>query len=153
MGRKKKVDVVREQLDGLVFSEFDRPYKRDSKEYDSRLKRRKEEAIDILKSSLGNVSLACEKVGIARKTFYQWRQNDPAFDEAVHEVNELTLDFVEHKLLDCIKKGNSRLIMYYLSCKGKSRGYAPLVRGAAATDDANTQPTVKIVISSDEAEY
>lgn len=40
---------------------------------------RKQKIIEALGECGGNVSQACEIVGISRKTYYQWRKEDPLF--------------------------------------------------------------------------
>lgn len=65
-----------------------------------------------------NVSLACEKVGIARNTVYRWCGEDPDFkarmdtalQSGVHSVNDLA----ESKLISHINNGNFRAIQYWL---------------------------------------
>lgn len=114
---------------------------------EERRERHKQELLDILRKTLGNVTTACQKVGVSRQTFYQWRSSDPEFDEAVHDINEMTLDFVEQQMFNEIKKGNSRLIMFYLVNRGRSRGYSQKQEGEQRA------PTVNVVINKDEAEY
>lgn len=89
-----------------------------------RRNRRKREAIELLNRNLGNVSACCQQIGISRATFYEWRQKDPDFDEAVREINERALDFVEGQLFQGIRAGNAKLIIFYLVNRGKSRGYS-----------------------------
>ena len=99
-----------------------------------RRNRRKDELLAILRKNNGIVSVACEKVGISRATFYEWRQKDPKFDDAVHEINERTLDFVEAKLIDGIRAGNPKLIIFYLVNRGRSRG------SSRKPEDLNPEP-------------
>lgn len=99
-----------------------------------RRNRRKREILEILRRNLGNVSAACEKVGISRATFYDWRQNDPDFDAEISEINERALDFVEGKLLEGIRAGNPKLIIFYLVNRGRSRGYS------RKPEDLNQEP-------------
>jgi hypothetical protein len=79
--------------------------------------------INSLKSSLGVVSTACEKVGIVRKTFYEWIKNDLEFKEEVDNISEDAIDFVESKLFEEIEKNNITAIIFYLKTKGKKRGF------------------------------
>ncbi len=118
-----------------------------SRDTEARRNRRKKETLDILKSSMGNVSAACEKVGISRATFYLWRQEDSEFDEAVNEINERTLDFVESCLMQGIKNGNAKLIMFYLVNRGRNRGYS------TRPEDTKESSQVKIVLSSEETDF
>ena len=65
-----------------------------------------------------NVSLACEKVGIARNTIYRWRGEDPAFaarmDTALMAGTESVNDLAESKLISHINTGSMRAIQYWL---------------------------------------
>jgi hypothetical protein len=71
-----------------------------------------------------NVSLACEKVGIARNTVYRWCIEDPDFkarmdvalESGVHSVNDLA----ESKLISHINNGNLRAIQYWLDNNKKN---------------------------------
>lgn len=79
--------------------------------------------IEYLKKSKGIVADACKNTGISRGTFYKWYKEDEDFKEQVDEINEATLDFVESKLLENIKKGEVTSIIFYLKTKGRNRGY------------------------------
>lgn len=84
---------------------------------------KKTQLIENLKLCKGIVANACEVVGISRGTFYKWYKEDEDFKEQVDEINEATLDFVESKLLENIKKGEVTSIIFYLKTKGRNRGY------------------------------
>ena len=82
----------------------------------------KKEFLKLLEMSLGVVSPACEKFGISRGTYYLWLQED-WFKEAVDQINEKAIDFTESMMFKGIKNGDTSLIKYHLSTKGKKRGY------------------------------
>jgi hypothetical protein len=68
--------------------------------------------------SVPNVSIACERVGIARNTFYTWLKEDVEFKVAVEEalqrgVNAVS-DLAESKLIAHINNGSMRAIEYWL---------------------------------------
>jgi hypothetical protein len=71
-----------------------------------------------------NVSLACEKVGLARNTIYRWRNEDEAFakrmDEAIGSGTESISDLAESKLINHINNGNMRAIQYWLDNNKKN---------------------------------
>lgn len=144
MKKKKKTRLTANEIEELGLDGVDIT---NSKAPAYRRNRRKKETLDILKQTMGNVAATCQKVGISRQTFYKWRQTDPDFDAAVHETNEITLDFVEQQMFLEIKKGNAKLIMFYLMNKGRGRGYSQ------KPEDAVRQKAVNIVITSDEAEF
>lgn len=116
--------------------------------YQKRAEKSKQYALEVLKKNFGNVSLTCEKVGISRMTFYKWRSEDAEFNQEVEDINERTLDYVESKLLQGIQDGNTRLIMFYLNCKGKKRGY-----GLKNETDGDKSGAVMIQITADEADF
>ena len=144
MNNEKKHGVKLRELDDLGLSGVDMAQKSKAPAY--RRNRRKREALEVLRKSLGNVTATCERVGISRATFYMWRQKDAEFDEAVREINENTLDFVESMLMKGIKDGNAKLIMFYLMNKGRGRGYAE-------KPEPDSHKPVNIVISQEEAGF
>ncbi len=87
-----------------------------------RLKRR---FVEALKETMGIFGLAAEKVNVPRSTFYLWMKKDPAFNQAVRDIEEDRTDFVESKLLNNINDGKENSITYYLDRKGRKRGYGP----------------------------
>ena len=113
--------------------------------YQKRANLTKQNAIETLKKTFGNVSMTCERLGLSRQTFYKWRNEDPEFNAAVEDINERTLDFVESKMFEGINAGNTRLIMFYLNCKGKKRGYG--------LKEEEKNPAIVLKISPEEAEY
>lgn len=83
----------------------------------------KKAMIEILKKSMGNVTIACSKVGISRITHYEWFNKDIEYKKQVEEIYELVLDFAESALHRGIKDGNMSAVFFFLKCKGKGRGY------------------------------
>lgn len=83
----------------------------------------KKAMIEALEKSLGVVTTACEVVGISRKTHYEWMKTDPEYKEAVEDISEAAIDFVESKLHDRIKEKDTTSIIFFLKTKAKKRGY------------------------------
>src|SRR5262245_1446015 len=83
----------------------------------------KKAMLRALEKSLGVVCSACNAVGIARKTHYEWMKKDLKYASAVDGVTDIGLDFAESALLKAIKTGNVTAIIFYLKTKGKKRGY------------------------------
>jgi hypothetical protein len=71
-----------------------------------------------------NVSLACEKIGIARNTVYRWCSEDPDFkarmDKALTAGTSSVNDLAESKLISHINNGNMRAIQYWLDNNKKN---------------------------------
>jgi predicted DNA binding protein len=72
------------------------------------------------------VQIVCEKLGIARATFYRWKKEDQAFarmaDEALFEGVLLMNDMAESQLLTAIRDGDMTAIMFWLRCRHASYG-------------------------------
>jgi len=64
------------------------------------------------------VQIACEKTGIARATYYRWRNDDGDFsgksDEALTEGASLVNDMAESQLMSAIRDKNLTAIIFWL---------------------------------------
>ena len=87
------------------------------KTIDSRIKKEKEMLLERL-AKTPIVSLACEKIGIARATYYRWRKAEQRFardaDAAIAQGNLLINDMAESQLLSSIKDKNMTAIIFWL---------------------------------------
>lgn len=84
---------------------------------------KKQELLDMMNSNLGILTPALKSLGIPTGVYYRWLEEDDKFRKDVDEIQTVTLDFVESKLLQNIKQGDKVSIIFYLKCKGKNRGY------------------------------
>lgn len=122
----------------------------------------KKRFIEVLKKSRGIISSACESVDMSRQTYYNWLEADPEFKQAVDDVQESMIDFVESKLMQKIngievldhKSGevydlppSDTAIIFYLKTKGKKRGYVERqevdITGADTTFNVTVVPPIK----------
>jgi hypothetical protein len=83
----------------------------------------KEKLLASLEENMGIVTVSCKSAGVPRQTYYDWINNDKEFAKAVEELKNVTLDFVESKLISQINADNMTGIIFYLKCKGIKRGY------------------------------
>lgn len=64
------------------------------------------------------VSLACEKMGVSRATYYRWRETDENFlkesEIAIDNGREKLKDFGESKLIEKLNAGDNWAIRFYL---------------------------------------
>ncbi len=88
---------------------------------------RQKDFLKHFREGLGIVTYACDKTGISRETFRQWKLKDPKFKAACDEVSDVVLDVVESKLLRKINDEDLTAIIFYLKTKGKHRGYVERV--------------------------
>ena len=70
-----------------------------------------------------NITKACEMIGIARQTYYNWIDKVDGFSHLLEESREQAIDTVESALLRKAEEGDIRAIIFFLKTKGKSRGY------------------------------
>jgi hypothetical protein len=102
----------------------------------------KEKFIEKLKEFGGIVCQACEAAGISRSTFYRWRDEDPEFSEAVDEVAEAQIDFVESKLMRLINQGDTTATIFYLKTRGKRHGWNEKQQPVVEINAEPQQPTL-----------
>lgn len=86
----------------------------------------KEKIIKFLEDSMGNIGVACIKIGISRKTFYNWKDKDEEFRKKAEEVldeqkGEMD-DYAEGKLFQHIKNNNIASLIFYLKTRHPNYG-------------------------------
>lgn len=79
--------------------------------------------IKTFKKNHCNVERTCEKCTVARRTFYNWYNNNFSFREAIDATREGLIDLAESKLIGNIKAGKEASIFFFLKTQGKHRGY------------------------------
>jgi len=102
---------------------------------------KKDAMLQALTSTLGNVTDAAEKIGIARKTHYEWLKDDAEYSAAVASLKNVALDFAESQLKKLMEGAerqalthdgevvtikdapNTSAVIFYLKTQGKQRGY------------------------------
>ena len=114
---------------------------------------KKKALLQALVKTLGVITPACEIVGISRNQFYIYYREDEAFRNEVEEIQELTLDFAETKLLQKIKEGSEKSILFYMKYKGRKRGYIDKIDvNNNISGDLNNKITIEIIKNKDENE-
>ncbi len=79
--------------------------------------------IEAIKDSGGIISTIAARVGCAWHTAKKYIEAMPTAKDAYQDEVERVTDLAETKLIQCIKEGDGTMIRYYLSTKGKHRGY------------------------------
>src|SRR5438552_3470142 len=76
---------------------------------EARQQKEKEQLLEQLRK-MPIVQIACEKLGIARSTYYRWRKEDPVFsnqaDSAIDYGIKFMNDMAESQLLSSIRDKN-----------------------------------------------
>lgn len=96
------------------------------------------------------VQIACEKLGIARATFYRWKKEDAAFasmaDEALFEGVLLMNDMAESQLLSAIREGDMTAIMFWLRCRHAAYGNKVQLNATVEHRDRTLTPEERATI-------
>lgn len=94
----------------------------ENKGKEKRLTKKQKQFLKVFAENVGNVSAACKKMGISRRTYYYWIEN-PKFLEEIDFIEEESIDFAESQLKMNIADRKEASIFFYLKTKGKKRGY------------------------------
>lgn len=108
----------------------------------------KETFLKAYEANLGNVSDAARKAGIERTTYYKWIEADKEFKDKCDTVIETQKDFAESMLMRLIRDGDSGAVRFYLSTKGRDRGYGDRVEVTGA-EGKDLVPNISIQIIDD----
>lgn len=94
-----------------------------SNKVQERIEKTKQKLLLCLEKKLGVVSEACRLAKVSRFTHYKYMKEDEEYKRKVEELTEVAIDFVENKLFENVKGGDSSLIKFYLTTKARHRGY------------------------------
>lgn len=75
------------------------------------------------KKNACNITNACDKANINRRTYYAWLNKYPAFKQAVLSQREEMIDYAESKVFLAIRNGNAQAAQWFLDRQAKTRGY------------------------------
>ncbi len=64
-----------------------------------------------------------ERLGVSRRTIYRYFERHPDLEQETQEHLDSITDQAEHHLIESVKAGNSWAVRYWLSTRGKHRGY------------------------------
>lgn len=79
--------------------------------------------IKALELQHGNVTNAAKSAKLDRTSHYGWVKSNPEYAEAVKDVTETAIDYVEDKLFQLIDDLTPSAIYFFLKCRAKHRGY------------------------------
>jgi len=106
-----------------------------------RVAKQKELFLRVYAESLGLVFETCRKVGIAARTFENWKQKDLQFAEKCENVSLEQKNYIEGQLLEAIKLGDQQDIRFWLKCKHPDYG----TKIGFDLDDVITKLSIEIV--------
>ena len=83
----------------------------------------KQALLTALAKNCANIQQSCIKIGVSRRTFYNWCDDDSEFKEKYDHISESLIDNAESQLHALISKQNVTAIIFFLKTKAKNRGY------------------------------
>ena len=82
-----------------------------------------EQVANAIIEANGILAQAARNLGCTRQTVYTYMEKYVTVRQAYDEANEITIDFVESKLMEQIRMNDTKAILFFLRTKGKKRGY------------------------------
>lgn len=82
-----------------------------------------EQVIEAIEATYGNVTMAAKRLGVHRRTLYNYRDRYVTVERAMEDSREELIDFTESKLLEQIRGGNLTAMIFFLKTQAKHRGY------------------------------
>jgi len=91
--------------------------------------------IDAIKDSGGIVSVISRRVGCDWHTARRYIDSYATVKQAYDDECERIIDLAESKVIESINSGDGKMIRYYLSTKGRKRGYVSRQETALSNED------------------
>jgi len=90
----------------------------------AKLKLTKQEIQEAIPKTHGVKKYLAEKLSVDRQTIYRYFDRYPDLEEASQEYLDSITDEAEHHLIEAVRAGNPWAVRYWLSTRGKNRGYS-----------------------------
>ena len=111
-----------------------------------KMKLTKAQIMEAVPGCLGIVANVYRKLGIGRRTFYEYRERWPEIQQAIDDELAHGLDYAESKLMKLIEQGDFKAISFYLERRGANRGWGQQ-RDVSLNSNSLIQP---IIVFDDE---
>jgi len=79
--------------------------------------------LDAIPGTGGIITAIARRVGCSWHTADKYIKRYPTIQQAYRDECERVLDIAESKVIELISAGDPQMLRYYLSTKGKKRGY------------------------------
>jgi Mn-dependent DtxR family transcriptional regulator len=83
-----------------------------------------EQILKAISGSRAIMSTIADRLGCTWHTAKKYVEKYPNCVRALEDETESLIDTVENKAIELMEKGDSSMVKYYLSTKGKKRGYS-----------------------------
>ena len=105
--------------------------------------------IDAIPGTGGIITAIAKRVGCSWNTAHRYIDRHPSVRAAYDAECESVLDLAEAKTIEAIRDGDGTMIRYYLSTKGKDRGYVQ--RQEQVLQGDTLEVTTRVVRRADHA--
>lgn len=113
----------------------------------------KKQVLMAIKGCNGIVTTVAQRLNINWHSADNYIKKWPETLAAYNDETEQVLDFAESKIMDSIRKGNTNDAKWYLSKKGKHRGYGDDLQPSLFDDlDDTPDEDIKIIIDDEPEE-
>lgn len=118
---------------------------------EKRQKQQKELFIEQLRKT-PIIQLCCEKISVARATYYRWYKDDSEFakkiDDALHEGTELVNDLAESGLIAAIRDRNLPSIQFWLKTHKREYSTKLEINGKLQTEQVLNEEQKTLLIKA-----
>ena len=121
------------------------PQSRHNKKEQERTTRKKKAFLEVYFKNVCNISATCEKIGIDRKTFYNWKEADPEFRRAVEDAENQLIDLAETQLFKNIRAGKETSLFFFLVNRKPERWKSITKVQMEHSGEVKTTPSVSII--------
>ena len=99
-----------------------------------------------VEGSGGILTSIAERIGVSRKSLYEWLAKNPEMLKFKQDEEEKILDLGEASLFSQLKNQEKWAVKYLLSTKGKTRGYVEKQEVGVTTTDTLSKEQVDELI-------
>jgi len=104
----------------------------------------KQRIIEAIPKAHGIKQAIADRLGVSRMTIHRYFEKHPELEEVALEYIEVVNDKAEHHLIKAVMEGNSWAVRYWLSTRGKHRGYSTKLE--STFNSSNPMQTIGISI-------
>jgi len=89
----------------------------------AKLKLTKQKIIEAIPKTHGVKKYLAERLGVSRMTIHRYFEKYSDLEQETQEYLDSVSDVAEHHLIEAVRVGSSWAVRYWLSTRGKHRGY------------------------------
>lgn len=99
-------------------------------------------------NTLGNISEACKKIGVVRRTYYDWMEEEQ-FKNKFQDITEAFDDGIETTIRALATSGDKDLLKFWASRKMKKRGFTEKTQ-IEYSGQSSIKGTIEIIMPNEQ---